>query len=169
MRWREYHSRRREHLRLHAQRRFLAAAFAVLAGLAPGACSSPSHDHKIVVVVPPAGLSPDLRPVAATTPTSLVSPNTPSAWDVVAGETVTDTVRRWARLAGYTPVPHFSAPETWHVIVNEEFSGSFEQALQWLSDGFSRHDRKPLIELHANRTLDLLSMPGDGTAGREIN
>lgn len=166
MKWRDCHSRRREFLCLHSQRRFIAAAFAVLAGLAPGACSSPPHPASAAAPLPIAPVQAEAAALTNPAPTSLADRQT---WSVVAGETVADTLRRWSRQAGYTPAPHFTARESWHFIVTEDYQGNFEQALQWLSSGFSRYDRKPMIELHANHTLDLLSMPGDGMAGEGID
>ena len=167
----EYHDRRRKTLRRSGRRRFLATTSAVLMGLTVSACNAPAH--KSFALLPPATV-PGPAAGAAMQPIPLLSTNSPSggaisaspatgSWSVVAGETVPDTLRRWSRQAGYTPVPRFTARENWHLFVTEDYQGSFEQALQWLSDGFSRYDRKPLVELHANRTLDLLSMPGDGT------
>lgn len=173
----EYQDRRRETLWRSGERRFLATASVVLAGLTLNACSAPAH--KGFALLPPPTVP---GPSAATQPVSLLATAAPTAaesgdiipspasrnWSVVAGETVPDTLRRWSRQAGYTPVPRFTAHENWHLFVTEDYQGSFEQALQWLSDGFSRYDRKPLVELHANRTLDLLSMPGDGTVDGEV-
>jgi len=91
-------------------------------------------------------------------------------WDVYEGETVAQTVQRWSRQAGYTPVPMFAAQDRWRLFVSEHFSGSFEEALEWLSKGFSRQPSKPIFYLGANKTIDVLSQatgttPVDAGAG----
>jgi hypothetical protein len=91
-------------------------------------------------------------------------------WDVYDGETVAQTIQRWSRQAGYTPVPIFAAQDRWRLFVSEHFSGSFEEALEWLSKGFSRQPSKPIFYLGANKTIDILSQatgttPVDAGAG----
>jgi hypothetical protein len=80
----------------------------------------------------------------------------PQTWQVRAGDTVAATVRRWAEMAGYTPLPRFSTNEAWSLIVTQEYSGTFEDALVWLSNGFERQPVRPVAILYANRTLDLI-------------
>jgi len=80
-------------------------------------------------------------------------------WQVRAGESVASAVRRWAEVAGYTPLPNFSTVESWSFIVSQEFSGNFEDALVWLSNGFSQQTVKPVAILFANRILDLVDQP----------
>jgi hypothetical protein len=92
-------------------------------------------------------------------------------WDVVEGETVAQTVLRWSRQADYTPVPIFAAQDRWRLFVSQHYEGSFEDALEWLSKGFSRQPNKPVFYLGANKTIDILSQPtgttpADGAAGR---
>lgn len=149
-----------QNLRLQFQVR---CAVAVLTALASSACDS----------LPSLGLD---KPPPPAVPTKAPPPPPPlrpagevRAWSVVAGETAADTVRRWAAQAGYTPVPRFTTRENWRLIVSDSYQGSFEQALQWLSDGFSRQALKPQVELHANHTLDLLGMPGDDAAGERFD
>lgn len=112
--------------------------------------------HKAVPIAAPADIetSRQSENVQATTwqATTWQAPT----WQVRAGESVSGVVRRWAESAGYTPLPVFSASESWSVIVTQEFTGSFEDALIWLSDGFQRQALKPVAVLFANRTLDLV-------------
>jgi len=77
-------------------------------------------------------------------------------WQVRAGDSVAGTIRRWADTAGYTPLPRFSTHEAWSFIVTQEFTGTFEDALIWLSNGFQKQPIKPVAVLYANRTLDLI-------------
>jgi len=85
------------------------------------------------------------------------APPPAQTWEVYEGETVAETVQRWSRQAGYTPVPVFAAQDRWRLFVSEHFSGSFEEALEWLSKGFSRQPSKPIFYLGANKTIDILS------------
>ncbi len=87
------------------------------------------------------------------------APPLPQEWDVIDGETVAQTVSRWARQAGYTPVPVFAAQDRWRLFVSQRYEGSFEEALEWLSKGFSRQPSKPVFYLGANKTIDILSQP----------
>jgi hypothetical protein len=87
------------------------------------------------------------------------APPPPQDWDVVAGETVAQTIERWSRQAGYTPVPVFAAQDRWRLFVSQRYEGSFEEALEWLSKGFSRQPSKPVFYLGANKTIDILSQP----------
>jgi len=87
------------------------------------------------------------------------APPPAQTWDVYEGETVVQTVQRWSRQAGYTPVPIFAAQDRWRLFVSDHFSGSFEEALEWLSKGFSRQPSKPIFYLGANKTIDVLSQP----------
>lgn len=103
----------------------------------------------------------------------VVEPLPPPAqtWDVFEGETVAETIQRWSQQAGYKPVPIFAAQDRWRLFVSQHFEGSFEQALEWLSKGFSRQPNKPVFYLGANKTIDILSQPtgmtpADATAGR---
>ena len=80
-------------------------------------------------------------------------------WEIFEGETVAQTISRWSSQAGYTPVPAFSAQDRWRLFVTQHFSGSFEDALEWLSRGFSRQSSKPIFYLGANKTIDILSQP----------
>ncbi len=82
-----------------------------------------------------------------------------SVWTLSRGETVAAVIRRWADEAGYVPLPKFAATENWNVIVDEQFTGNFEEALGWLSDGFARQSKKPVAILFANRTIDLIAVP----------
>ena len=84
-------------------------------------------------------------------------------WDVLEGETVAQTIARWSRQAGYTPVPTFTAQDRWRLFVSEHFSGTFDEALEWLSKGFSRQPSKPVFYLGANKTIDILSQPTGAT------
>ncbi len=92
-------------------------------------------------------------------------------WEVVEGETVAQTVLRWSKQAGYTPVPLFAAQDRWRLFVSQHYEGGFEDALEWLSKGFSRQPNKPVFYLGANKTIDILSQPtgttpADAAAGR---
>ena len=100
----------------------------------------------------------------ATAPTRLdpvnVATDPPKrVWRVRAGESVASAVRRWAEVAGYTSLPNFTTKESWNFIVSQEFSGSFEDALVWLSNGFSHQPVKPVAVLFANQILDLVDRP----------
>ena len=106
---------------------------------------------------------PLAAPAAAPEIKGVAGADAPSrTWQVRAGESVASTVRRWADMAGYTPMPTFTTTESWNFIVNQEFSGSFEEALIWLSNGFSRQSLKPVAILFANRILDLVDQPTAG-------
>ena len=86
-----------------------------------------------------------------------LAPPPPQDWEVVDGETVAQTISRWSRQAGYTPVPAFAAQERWRLFVSQHYKGTFEEALEWLSKGFSRQPSRPVFYLGANRTIDILS------------
>jgi hypothetical protein len=86
-------------------------------------------------------------------------------WRIREGETVQEVARRWAARAGYTPVPAFTAQDKWRVIVSQEFTGTFEEALQWLSDGFSWQATQPVFDLPPNHTFNILSAPTGVGAG----
>jgi len=99
------------------------------------------------------------------------APPPAQTWEVLAGETVAQTIERWSRQAGYTPVPVFAAQDRWRLFVTQHFIGGFEEALEWLSKGFSRQPNKPVFYLGANKTIDILSQPtgitpADVAAGR---
>lgn len=94
------------------------------------------------------------------------APPPPEEWEVFDGETVAQTVFRWSRQAGYTPVPVFAAQDRWRLFVSQHYEGSFEEALEWLSKGFSRQPNKPIFYLGANKTIDILSQP-TGTSPAE--
>ncbi len=87
------------------------------------------------------------------------APPPPQEWAVVEGETVAQTIFRWSQQAGYTPVPVFAAQDRWRLFVSQHYQGSFEEALEWLSKGFSRQPNKPVFYLGANKTIDILSQP----------
>jgi hypothetical protein len=89
------------------------------------------------------------------------------SWRLSRGESVTAVVRRWAVEAGYVALPKFTAHENWRVIVDQHYSGTFEEALTWLSDGFSRQSVKPVAILYANRTLDIIAVPAAVTIAGE--
>ena len=98
-------------------------------------------------------------------------PPPPQDWQVVDGETVAQTISRWSQQAGYTPVPAFAAQERWRLFVSQHHEGTFEEALEWLSKGFSRQPSRPVFYLGANKTIDILSQstgtsPADTEAGR---
>jgi hypothetical protein len=88
-----------------------------------------------------------------------LAPPPAQKWEVFEGETVAQTIQRWARQAGYTPVPVFAAQERWRLFVTQHYEGSFEEALEWLSKGFSRQPSKPVFYLGANKTIDVLGQP----------
>lgn len=88
-----------------------------------------------------------------------LAPPPPQEWEVFDGETVAQTVFRWSRQAGYTPVPVFAAQDRWRLFVSQRYEGSFEEALEWLSKGFSRQPNRPVFYLGANKTIDILSQP----------
>lgn len=94
------------------------------------------------------------------------APPPPQDWEVVAGETVAQTIDRWSQQAGYIPVPVFAAQDRWRLFVSQRYEGSFEEALEWLSKGFSRQPSKPVFYLGANKTIDILSQP-TGTSPAE--
>jgi hypothetical protein len=94
------------------------------------------------------------------------APPPPQEWDVIEGETVAQTIFRWSRQAGYTPVPVFAAQDRWRLFVSQRYEGGFEEALEWLSKGFSRQPNKPVFYLGANKTIDILSQP-TGTSPAE--
>jgi len=91
-----------------------------------------------------------------TLPSITPSPSDSRHWQVNQGESVASALRRWSIAAGYTPLPNFSAKEEWTFIVTQEFSGDFEAALGWLSEGFQRQPIRPVAVLYANHTLDLV-------------
>ena len=100
-----------------------------------------------------------------------LAPPPAQIWEVVEGETVAQTVIRWSRQANYTPVPIFAAQDRWRLFVSQHYEGSFEEALEWLSKGFSRQPNKPVFYLGANKTIDILSQPtgttpADAATGR---
>lgn len=91
-------------------------------------------------------------------------------WEIFEGETVAQTIQRWSRQAGYTPVPAFAAQDRWRLFVSQHYEGTFEEALEWLSKGFSRQPNKPVFYLGVNKTIDILSQPtgttpADASAG----
>ena len=92
-----------------------------------------------------------------------LAPPLPQDWEVVEGETVAQTISRWSLQAGYTPVPVFAAQDRWRLFVSQHYKGSFEDALEWLSKGFSRQASKPVFYLGANKTIDVLSQPTGNT------
>lgn len=100
-----------------------------------------------------------------------LSPPPDETWETIDGETVAQTVQRWSKQAGYTPVPVFAAQDRWRLFVSQHYEGTFEGALEWLSRGFSRQANKPVFYLGANKTIDILSQPtgttpADAVAGR---
>lgn len=100
-----------------------------------------------------------------------LAPPPAQTWEVFEGETVAQTIQRWSQQAGYTPVPVFAAQDRWRLFVSQHYDGSFEDALEWLSKGFSRQPNKPVFFLGANKTIDILSQPtgttpADAAAGR---
>ena len=88
-----------------------------------------------------------------------VAPPPPQKWQVFEGETVAQTVLRWSQQAEYTPVPQFAAQEKWRLFVTQTHEGTFEDALNWLSKGFSQQPSKPVFYLGANKTIDIISQP----------
>ncbi len=100
-----------------------------------------------------------------------LAPPPPQDWQVFEGDTVAQTVSRWSSQAGYTPVPAFAAQERWRLFVSQHYEGTFEEALEWLSKGFSRQPSRPVFYLGGNKTIDILSQPtgissADTGAGR---
>lgn len=88
-----------------------------------------------------------------------LTPPPPQDWQVYEGDTVAQTISRWSGQAGYTPVPSFAAQERWRLFVSQHYQGTFEEALEWLSKGFSRQPSRPIFYLGANKTIDILSQP----------
>lgn len=142
----------------------------------PVAVPAPQHEAKaptpaaiVPATQPPSHLSTtEAAPGPAATPPSS-GPATPAApaaqaWHIYAGEYAVDAIRRWAKQAGYTPVPDFAARDKWKIIVSQEKAGSFEEALAWLATGFPGQSTRPEIVLHTNHTLDVLSVPTGLTA-----
>lgn len=97
-----------------------------------------------------------------------LAPPPAQIWEVVEGETVAQTILRWSRQAGYTPVPVFAAQDRWRLFISQHYEGSFEEALEWLSKGFSRQPNKPVFYLGANKTIDILSQPTGTTPADAI-
>ena len=99
------------------------------------------------------------------------TPPPAQTWEIFEGETVAQTIQRWSQQAGYKPVPIFAAQDRWRLFVSQHYEGTFEEALEWLSKGFSRQPNKPVFYLGANKTIDILSQPtgltpADADAGR---
>ena len=137
-------------------------------GVSPSTPAPEQHANDAVILADGVWLGRRAIPVAAP-PADHGPPPTDFAhltarhWEVKAGESVASAIRRWSEAAGYTPLPVFSATENWNFIVSQDFTGSFEQALVWLSDGFQRQPIKPVAVLFANRTLDLVGEPTAAT------
>ena len=104
----------------------------------------------------PAGLVPKISESEVVI--DLVPPP-PQDWQIFEGDTVAQTVSRWSSQAGYTPVPTFAAQERWRLFVSQHYEGTFEEALEWLSKGFSRQPSRPVFYLGGNKTIDILSQP----------
>ena len=75
-------------------------------------------------------------------------------WITRPGETLTETLQRFVQREGYT----FQRPNpypVWEIQAQATFDGVFEDALQWLMQGFSHVSPRPVLTLHPNRVLRL--------------
>jgi hypothetical protein len=72
------------------------------------------------------------------------------SWPVVTS--LKATIQDWARRAGW-PAPQFLTDADWPVDVPDSISGSIEQALKVLAQGFGRAAARPRIELTGNHVI----------------
>lgn len=96
-------------------------------------------------------------PVEALSATPDVPPQ--EVWQVYTNEHVETAVRRWAKQAGMTALPRFKTREDWQILVSQEFVGSFDKAIAWLSEGFSDQAKKPVVVPYPNKVIDLIDVP----------
>jgi hypothetical protein len=80
-------------------------------------------------------------------PTPSVSP---TSWPVATS--LKNTLRTWAQRQGW-PAPQFLTPVDWAVDVPGSISGSIEDALKALTEGFGKSPSRPRIEVSANHVM----------------
>ena len=75
-------------------------------------------------------------------------------WRVHPGETLFDTVSRFAERAGRTAQKAERYP-VWEITAEAAFTGEFEAALAWLMAGFEHARPRPVLSLHSNGIVRL--------------
>jgi len=74
-------------------------------------------------------------------------------WSVREGQTLGDVLNDWTVRAGYRLL---AMPEqTWRLGVSDNFSGEFEDALDWLLSGFAHAASRPVAIVHSNRVIEI--------------
>ena len=63
-------------------------------------------------------------------------------WAVRPNTTLQETVTAWARSLGYPP-PDDKTGFTWRIDFGATFTGTYLQALEWLTSGFGNADKRP--------------------------
>jgi hypothetical protein len=110
--------------------------------LLAGMLTPPIADAKPAEATP---LEP--RPMVAATPGSTAEAAT---WRIQGS--LKSTLRAWAQRKGW-PMPHFLTNADWVVDVPGTVTGSIEEALKALADGFSQSPSRPRIEVTGNDVI----------------
>lgn len=74
-------------------------------------------------------------------------------WDVREGQTLGQVLNEWTVQAGYRLLP--MPEQSWRLGVSDEFTGEFEEALEWLLSGFAHANTRPVAIVHSNRVIEI--------------
>jgi hypothetical protein len=95
--------------------------------------------------------SPTNRPAPRSkTIASAVSPSASATWPVQAS--LRTTLRSWAQRQGW-PAPQFLTESDWPVDVSGSVTGSIEDALKALAEGFSQAPVRPRLSVTTNHVI----------------
>lgn len=83
---------------------------------------------------------------------SVPSPPLP-VWSASPGTFLTDTVKSWAKTAGYKVVQE--GADDWKIAVPVSVQGTFEEALSQLVRGFEGTGRPPAISIYSNKVVKI--------------
>jgi len=84
----------------------------------------------------------------------------PTTWHVYPREHVADVLRRWAKQSGWKALPVFSTSDDWQTYdMEQEFTGTFEDALAWLSSGFIDEPMQPVPVTRPGHVIDVIAVP----------
>ncbi len=110
--------------------------------LLAGGLTAPIADAQATAATP---LAP--RPISVGTPDAAAESAT---WRIQGS--LRNTLRAWAQQKGW-PAPHYLTDADWAVDVPGTITGSIEEALKTLADGFGQSPSRPRIEVTGNHVI----------------
>lgn len=82
------------------------------------------------------------------------APSTP-VWSVRAGQNLSDIIREWGVQANRTVV--WQTAHDWPIVVDDQFEGSFDEALAWVLAGVADTSPRPSVQRFQNDSVRVLA------------